>query len=367
MSLSLYSLPQNSPLLDLEEMSQDFVLETTQITIPGYPHAFNPSIVRWRDMLLLSFRNIPDPLRPFGSQIGIVQLNEDFTLASEPQILDTQAEDPYVTPLIPPRSEDGRLVTIGDQLFLVYSDNKDFTISKGGFRVYIAEVDFAKGVFSLHNFKCLSKFAGETQLKREKNWTPFDYQGKMFLAYSLTPHRIFQPPVSEEECISFALTNNDIAWEWGDLRGGSPGLIVGNQYLSFFHSSISMETLHSNGKVSAHYFMGAYTFSLHPPFEITSISPHPIIGKNFYHGKMYKPYWGSVNVVFPCGFIFDDHYIWVSYGRQDHEIWISKLDKQGLLDSLIPVMSLEECNTKTQRHEDTKNGAIGAIDDMVYI
>ena len=116
------------------------------------------------------------------------------------------------------------------------------------------------------------------------------------------------------------------------MRGGTPGIpIDGNQYLSFFHSSKEIPTLHSNREPILHYFMGAYTFALHPPFEITQISPKPIVGKGFYKGAIYDPYWKPVRVVFPCGLIVEGNFIWVAYGRQDHEIWMVKLDKCGLL------------------------------------
>ena len=97
-----------------------------------------------------------------------------------------------------------------------------------------------------------------------------------------------------------------------------------------------MATLHSKGKIIPHYFMGAYTFSANPPFKITRISREPIIGKNFYHGTSYKT-WKPLHVVFPGGFVESDGYIWILYGRQDHEIWVAKLDKQKLFDGLIPV------------------------------
>ena len=45
--------------LDLEKKPQDFVLETIKISVPDYPHAFNPSIIRWQGRLLMSFREIP--------------------------------------------------------------------------------------------------------------------------------------------------------------------------------------------------------------------------------------------------------------------------------------------------------------------
>ena len=72
-------------LLDLEAMAQDFVLETKQIDIPGYPDAFNPSIVRWRGSLLMSFRHIPGSKKTFDSFIGLIQLDSDFKPIGSPR------------------------------------------------------------------------------------------------------------------------------------------------------------------------------------------------------------------------------------------------------------------------------------------
>ena len=83
-----------------------------------------------------------------------------------------------------------------------------------------------------------------------------------------------------------------------------------------------------------HYFMGAYTFSAKPPFQITRISTEPIIGKNFYNGPAYTT-WKPLRVVFPTGCLMDEDFIWVTYGRQDFEIWVAKFDKQALLESLV--------------------------------
>lgn len=321
-------------LINLEEKAQDFVLETKKIEIPGYPHAFNAGIIEWQGSLLMSFRIIPNPLSSFESNIGLVWLDEDFRPIGKPQILNLREHS-----LVPSRAEDARLVTIGKRLYMVYSDNMEPKISKGGFRVYIAELEYERTHFLVKNFECLSYFEGESQQIREKNWVPFEYQKNLLLAYSLTPHQIFRPLLKGTGvCETLFTTQPLIHWEWGDLRGGTPALMVdASHYLSFFHSSIYLSTLHSNGKNITHYFIGAYLFSSDPPFTITDVSPEPIIGKSFYQGEIYKPYWKPVRAIFPCGFIMDDHYIWIAYGRQDHEVWIVKLDKQGLLNSLIPV------------------------------
>jgi predicted GH43/DUF377 family glycosyl hydrolase len=323
-------------LPDLEEMAQPFVLETRKIEIPGYPHAFNPSIVRWQGRLIMSFRVIDDPKAAFNSWIGLIFLDENFCPIGESQRLNMR--DSGST--IPCRAEDGRLLTVGDNLWIVYSDNAEPLVSRGGFRVYIAQVILTDKVFSLQNIECLSRFEGESRNVREKNWVPFEYQRTLLLAYSLTPHQIFFPIMNEGECRTVAKSLATIDWNWGMPRGGTPAILDEcGEYVAFFHSSKEMATIHSKGQIASHYLIGAYTFSCHPPFHITRVSPEPIIGKGFYQGADYRPYWKPIQAVFPCGMIIDEKFIWISFGRQDHEIHIAKIDKEGLFSHLMPVSS----------------------------
>lgn len=316
---------------DLESNPQSFVLHTKQIHLEDYPHAFNPSIIRHEGRLLLSFREIIDPFvmedgsSAGCSRIGLVWLNEDFEPEGSPQIMDL---DPYYK-----RDEDGRLVQIGDKLYLVYSSNRNEVVTDGGFRVYAAELLWDGNQFLLGEEQAYLHFQGQSSKKREKNWVPFDYEGHLLLSYSLNPHRIFYP--SSSYCETIALTHQPIDWSWGELRGGTPAVKIDEKrYLSFFHSSVWMTSIQSLGLRSLHYFMGAYTFSSQPPFEILEISPQPIVATGFYSGKAYPPYWKPVNVVFPCGFILNDKSIYISYGRQDHEMWVAKIAKNDLLSSL---------------------------------
>ena len=322
--------------VDLEKNCQDFVVETKRIHIPSYPNAFNPSIIRWKERLWMTFRNIPDPKQSFTSHLGIVEIDEKFKVISTPQFFDLTP--PGISFQIPSRAEDARLIVVGDDLYIIYSDNRDAVITKGGFRVYTAQLEYFEGKFYAKSIEVLKRYPGESQFVREKNWVPFVYQNELLLAYSLDPHLIFRPLPGLGECETFTQSNKLLSWKWGILRGGTPGLnIDGTQYFAFFHSSIKMKTIHSSGKEMLHYFVGAYTFSLEPPFEITQISPEPIIGKGFYTGEVYKPYWGSIRTVFPGGYIYDDEFIWVLYGRQDHEMWVAKIDRRGLFQSLVPV------------------------------
>lgn len=327
-------------LIDLEDHTHEFVLETKQIEIQEYPDAFNPSIIRWRGTLLMSFRVIPNPQQPFHSKLGLVWLNEEFEPITRPQLLDTQWEDPLSIQSVPSRSEEMRLVTVGNDLYMVYSDNKDHVLSGVGFCLYIAKLSYDGEYFTVLENRCINDYPRSHSKKREKNWVPFDYQGRMLLAYSLSPHDVFEWVKGTNSCQSFTWSDGPICWDWGELRGGTSALKVGNEYLAFFHSSkwmASVQSMKSHGKAVAHYFMGAYTFSTEPPFKINKISPSPILAPGFYTGRHYKPYWGSIKAIFPCGYIFDDNYIWVTYGKQDHEIWVAKMDREGLFNSLVEV------------------------------
>lgn len=322
--------------INLEESPQDFILETKRIIIPEFPLAFNPSIIRYQDRLLMTFRFIPDPKQSFTSHIGVVWLDDNFQPATTPQILTLLPTN--TSALIPSRAEDARLISVKDTLYIVYSDNRDEKITKGGFRVYIAKLQVNGNDIYNTNIDILTDYPGESNTIREKNWVPFIFQDNLLLAYSLDPHVIFQHTPGTNHCDLFATSKSPINWNWGILRGGTPAMELDEgYYFGFFHSSIKMATQHSQGKDILHYFMGAYTFDLKPPFKIRMMSPEPIIDEGFYSGEIYKPYWHPVRAIFPGGFIIIDEFIYVVFGRQDHEIWITKLNKNDLLNSLVPV------------------------------
>lgn len=325
--------PISPDLINLEKISQDFILELKQIEIPNYPNSFNPGITRWRGNLLLTFR-IRDSKTQLTNQIGMIWLDENFNLASPPYVV--QIPPTLITRIS--KEQDPRLITIGDRLFMVYSNIIPGTIIREVRRVFVTEVHFDGKTFFTDPPECLSFFENEKEQCWEKNWVPFEYKNNLLLAYSIVPHRIFRllGNGASETCAS---TVGLIDWKWGGLRGGTPAVLDDGQYLAFFHSSTLMATVHSNGKKIQHYFMGAYTFSSEPPFAITKASPQPIIGNNFYSSPPYKT-WKPLRVVFPGGIIIDENFVWVVYGRQDFELWVMKLDKKSLLNSLMPVTTI---------------------------
>ncbi len=349
----------HSKLIDLEkDMCDAFVLETKKIEIPGYPDAFNPSMIQWHHDRLLSFQSVQkkkddeniyyshpylmcfrayDATHTSTNQIVLVLLDQNFEPISAPQEINIT----YNNSRFSLRQQDPRLINIDDHIYIVYSNIIEKEEVPEIRRMFIVELFFENGIFFTGEPSCLWSFEGENAQRWQKNWVPFEYQHQLLMAYSIAPHRILQPNLKTGICETIAKTWGTINWNWGTLRGGTPALPLNDQeYLAIFHSSTEMPTVQSNGKKISHYFMGAYTFAAGPPFSIKRISQKPIVGQNFYNGPAHKT-WKPLRVVFPCGLHFDDKHVWISYGRQDHEVWIAKLDKIKLLESLLPVDILQ--------------------------
>ncbi len=320
-----------SDVFDMESIVQDFILETKRIEFSEYPNAFNPSIIKWRGGLLMSFR-VYNPINGSTNPFALVWLNENFEPITIPQLF----ELPFHNPVLPSKQQDPRLISIGERLFIVYNNILESITHREMRRIFIVELFYDGEKFTASEPECLVDFEGKNEMRYEKNWVPFDYNGELFLSYSITPHRIFRPCLGEGACETIANTPTKFKWDWGTVRGGTQALLDGDHYLAFFHSWVDRPTVQSNGKKISHYVMGAYTFQSQPPFSVIAISPEPIVAENFYRPPYYKT-WKPMRCIFPAGMIFDESAIWVSYGRQDHEIWIAKLDKKKLLQSLVPV------------------------------
>jgi predicted GH43/DUF377 family glycosyl hydrolase len=314
-------------------MEQSFVIETKQIHVPGYPDAFNPSIVRWNNRLLMTFRS-RDPFTNTATIVGFIWLDDDFHPVGMPQLLDIPNEklsNLYI--------QDPRLCVIDEKLYMIYSDLLRDSKNKMKIRkMCVAEIEHDGVHFFTTRRDCFLDFQGDPGNRIEKNWVPFDYRGIMLLAYSISPHKIFFPLIGKGKCLNIAQSQKNPSWNWGVLRGGTPALLIDNHYLAFFHSSMELTTVQSKGQSMVHYFMGAYLFEAQPPFSIKKISSKPIVSADCYNGPAYDT-WKPLRVVFPCGFIHNKDYIWVSFGKQDHEAWIIKLDKAKLFKSLIPCAS----------------------------
>ena len=85
---------------------------------------------------------------------------------------------------------------------------------------------------------------------------------------------------SNGDCIATTVSTQgtvQLAWEHGELRGGSNIVLLRQrkEYLGLFHSIGGFAY-----EAKKTYFMGAFTFSAEPPFQLLSVSHQPILDKD---------------------------------------------------------------------------------------
>lgn len=317
-----------------QDQKQNFILSTHTIQLKGYPNAFNPSIIKTKKGFLLSFRHCLAPQDPEVSYIGVVALDETLTPISKPQLLNTRPTNSRS----PSRSEDARIFSYNNQLYVVYNDKKCPRNQPEERRdMFIAKVQYNQFTeqFYISETKKLCYTDKYETRKVEKNWSPFVWKKNLLFIYTGCPHEIIYPNLKSGECVEAYTTAFMSNWKWGEIRGGTPGQLVDGEYLTFFHSMKVTSSEASNGVPMFHYYMGAYTFSSEPPFEVEKVSSAPIIGKNFYtRSKLDK------RVIFPGGFAVKGPHIYLAYGKDDNEICVAIIDKAKLKASLLPCRGL---------------------------
>lgn len=316
--------------------TKDIVSSTFQIILKEFPDAFNSSIIQVDDGFLLTFRYTPDRIKmPWISYVGAVLLDESFKQISQAELLDLRNDNIF----IPSQAEDARLFEFQGDLYIIYNDNPNVmnTSAKDRRDIYIAKLaytfDGAKAYFSVDKpLKLVHQVMYEKRLW-EKNWVPIVWNNTLFLAYSINPHEILSVDLESGICLPLYTTTFTKDWKWGSLRGGTSSELFEGEYLAFFHSG---KVLHSeastDGKPLWHYVMGAYTFSPEPPFTITKISPLPLNDTSFYTKSSREK-----RVIYPGGYFTKGDNIYVTYGKDDEEIWMAVINKNKLYTNLQPV------------------------------
>lgn len=310
-------------LFSINFSNKKIILASKKIFLKEFPHAYNPSILKFEDRYILTFRHCPDISKPWFSEIGIVILNQQFEPISTPQILQTRFKGHKA----PPQAEDARILAHQGKLFLLYNDNVDkFVYPNVKRHMYLAELTYRDNQFDLSVPKKLSYVKPKLW---EKNWVPFLYENELFFIYSIFPHQILKPNLTTGECPTAYKHDFSNHWKWGKLRGGTPAQLVDGNYLAFFHSSNKGMEDRSSSKCQ--YYLGAYLFSAKPPFQILKMSPKPIQDARLFLSDR------SRRIFFPSGFLISGDNIYLVYGKDDREMGVAKIGKKALMKSLIDI------------------------------
>lgn len=305
-----------------QRLSGSAIVQSRQIKIPGYPHAYNPSLIPYKQGYLLSFRytsGFPETVnghRKDASFIGIAKLDKKFKVSEKSiHLLHIQSYSSKLSLT----TEDGRLVKVEDRIFLFFNDLPP-NQSKG-FAMYFTELEEENGIFVLKEPAKLLNYPGAISI--EKNWSPFFSEGQLYVIYSDQPRIILEVNIETGDCRQIPGGTPDWKWNLGQIRGGTPAYLVDGAFLTFFHSSFPANI--SKGRA---YAMGAYLFDRYPPFSVRAVTPNPLGNLSDYTDD------NSFKVIFPSGMVVNDDSILIAWGKGDRQIWITTFDKKKLFSSL---------------------------------
>ena len=304
-----------------EQPYDEFIESVFEIKIPGLEGAYNASIVEYDDGYLMAFRHdtyrtpIGYYLEDFHQYIGLIKLDENFQITS------------LYYPCLGNRTYDPRLLKIKDTIYLIYAcPNSLDPHSVFSSHLELGTIYFSEDGVSVNN--CMELCAPFQRLW-EKNWVPFNYKDRLLLAYTINPHIILKPSLSDGTCGLLCKTDPPICWSYGSIRGSTQASLVDGDYLGFFHSYLQdpVTGIHN-------YYVGAYTFSNKPPFGLLKISPKAFSHPDFYSAQKNALAFEK-NVIFPGGFFVKGNKIYMSFGENDEAIKIMIIDKKKLFESMI--------------------------------
>lgn len=185
---------------------------------------------------------------------------------------------------------------------------------------------------------------GHTHGKHNKNLTYFFLRDTLYCVYTSDPWHVVQFGDTWEKQIPYI--SEGVSWNYGIVRGGTPPVLVGDKFYTFFHSSVTWTGRYRR------YYMGALAFEANPPFKPLLWTQKPIlIGSQNDPWQQRKPL-----VVFPCGAVFEDSKWLISLGINDLKcawVEIPHADVEKMLSPvpIVPALSLLSEQTKIPEHQ----------------
>ncbi len=153
----------------------------------------------------------------------------------------------------------------------------------------------------------------------EKNWAPWSCNGRLLAVYSHSPWVIIDCHTGEE-----VSRLQRIPWRYGEPRGGAPPVLVGDEYVAWFHGTALDSGLRR-------YTVGVVTFEAAPPFRPLRVSPRPVLLPD----EVDRESPTGLSCVFPCGAYLDGERWVVSAGYQDREARVYVFDREEVERQLV--------------------------------
>jgi len=155
----------------------------------------------------------------------------------------------------------------------------------------------------------------------EKNWMPFEYNGELYVVYSIKPHKILKVNTKNGECTDFSATDFPGMEIEQDIGNGAPPQLFNVRGKDYF-----LGMGHVRGEIDGEMIRKnfLYLFEAKPPFKIVAMSKIFDILDNF------------IFIEFGSGLLVNekDEEVYISFGKDDCHGIIVTLPKNKVLDIL---------------------------------
>jgi len=159
-------------------------------------------------------------------------------------------------------------------------------------------------------------FGGNGQGVIQKNWQFFSHENELHFVYWYSPFQV----VKGKDV--FTHDKPALHWPYGELRGGTPPVLVDGLYYTFFHSRTE------SGR--AKYYMGCLAFEGKTPFKPVKMTHAPLLAATNLEPSLS---WAPLTV-FPCGALYKDGKWCVSLGVNDLNCGLVDYCRKDLLSRM---------------------------------
>lgn len=247
---------------------------------------------------------------------------------------------------------DSRIVKYNNEYFV---SNTNFTQEIQTMHLMRLFTDGEKSIIDFNNimgFPTIYNFSNYS-FRNEKNWCPFEYDGKFYYIYSLNPHRFIEVDIYSTGSATLKYetdwyTNswwNNQQWEEPKYRlNTSPIKLSDGTYLSTFHTmNFSNIDSSCNEKVPQNirsYWTGFYQFEGKPPFRVKRISSFPAISANLQFSNDWpkQTIRTTANPFFPFNMFLNGENLIMTGGSNDVCLAYCSIKLEDVLQSLENVV-----------------------------
>jgi predicted GH43/DUF377 family glycosyl hydrolase len=269
------------------------------------PYNYNSSVVKYLGRMLLAYRAENDES---GSWIYITEIDSQYQPTGENIKVNFPVNHPDN------QFEDPRLQIMGGKLFLSVSFWEE---RKWSYHPQQRLFQLSESLEVVSEWPLEYGKNGRTGV--EKNWVFFDRNNFAHGIYTYHPFTVFD--LSSHGVGGTVKYVDGFKWSYGQIRGGTPPVLIDNEYWLFFHSSMR--------DTSLRYYMGVAVFDI--DFNPKRMTKIPLLcGTDLDPFKHWKPL-----VVFPSGLVYDNGKFIVSMGVNDLWTAIAEYNKTDIDKVLV--------------------------------